>query len=513
MQVRIALASRWSFALVALLAGCGGTKPGGDVVPATLQGHSAAERSLATPLIVLRANSSGPTVAGDAYGASLDTWFDFTQPFVNPSLKAAGPHLVRFPGGSESDAYHWEHGGTLCDNQGYITANGTFDNLMRRVAAPLHVDVAITLNYGSNLACNAGGEPSEAGAWVAYARSHGFNVPFWTVGNEVYGSWEYDLHAHAHDPTTYAAAVRTGYYPAVKKANPRALVGVVVDLPSDHAWNDVVLRKAAPFDFVELHYYPEYVNDDDAFLLGSAVDAFAADLSGLRREMDAAGVGKNTPIYLGEYNADAGTEGKQSVSIVNGLFLGQMLGTLLEAGAPMATWWVANGSCDVAGGDYSKSLYGWQHFGSEALLSDGLPDPYDGCANTPTIPGGTPFPTARVMALFAASIPPGSSVRQVTVSPSSLSPSVRAYGYALAGGGFAYALFNNTLKPVAIRTSVRGSAKKEYAGSLATYGAAQYDRSRRNQWIGPVTQNLGTVSAGSIDLTLPRYSVSVLLLR
>ena len=65
------------------------------------------------------------------------------------------------------------------------------------------------------------------------------------------------------------------------------------------------------------------------------------------------------PIYLGEFNNDAGNEGKQSVSIVNGLFLGQMLGTLMKAGVPMATCWLAYGSCDESG-DFSKKLYGWQ---------------------------------------------------------------------------------------------------------------------------------------------------------
>ena len=116
---------------------------------------------------------------------------------------------------------------------GYITPGATFDHLDDDLSAPLHIDVAITLNYGSNRACNGGGEPSEAAAWVAEAKSHGYRAEYWTVGNEVYGSWEYDLHPHPHDPATYSNAVRTGYYPAVKKANPQAKLGVVVDTPND----------------------------------------------------------------------------------------------------------------------------------------------------------------------------------------------------------------------------------------------------------------------------------------
>jgi hypothetical protein len=468
---------------------------------------SGAAVSMQVPVIDLNARSGGPAVAPDIYGASIVTWYDFRQSFVNPSLRKSGIKLVRFPGGSESDAYHWEDGGSLCNNMGYITPEATFDHLMADLSAPLDIDVAITLNYGSNRACDAGGEPSEAAAWVGAAKSHA-RAEYWTVGNEVYGSWEYDLHVKPHDPVTYSNAVRTGYYPAVKKANPQAKLGVVVDTPNDRAWNDVVLRKAQPFDFVELHYYPQYNVDSDSFLLGPAIDNFAGDLVGLRKQMNAAGVAKSVPIYLGEFNNDAGSEGKQSVSIVNGLFLGQMLGTLLDAGVPMATWWLAYGSCDETG-DYSKKLYGWQHFGSEGLFSDGLPNSYEGCANTPKIPGGTPFPTARVMALFAAEVPAGSKVRSVNV-PGSLSSDVRAYGFAQTNG-YAFVLFNNTLKAIAIDARLSGSGKTSFTATLTGYGKTQYDKSKENHWIGPVRKSLGTVGT-TVPLTLPAYSISVLTL-
>lgn len=137
----------------------------------------------------VNARSSGPAVAPDIYGASIVTWYDFRQSFVNPSLRKSAIKLVRFPGGSESDAYHWEDGGSLCNNMGYITPGATFDHLMADLSAPLDIAVAITLNYGSNRACDGGGEPSEAAAWVAAAKSHAHRAEYWTVGNEVYGSW------------------------------------------------------------------------------------------------------------------------------------------------------------------------------------------------------------------------------------------------------------------------------------------------------------------------------------
>jgi hypothetical protein len=486
--------------------GCGGNR---TIPPAAQIETTPLAANAATPVIVLDARSRGPAVSSDLYGASLDTWYDFRQSFVNPSLLKTGIHLVRFPGGSESDVYHWENGGSLCFDDGYITPGADFDNLMKRVAGPLSLDIAVTLNYGTNRACNAGGQPSEAAAWVAHAKSRGYRVSLWTVGNEVYGSWERDLHGHPHDPHTYSDAVRTGYYPLIKKADPGADVGIVVDTPNDRSWNDVVLREAQPFDFVELHYYPEYNKDSDRFLLGPAIDNFARDLSGLRDEMTHAGLSSSVPIYLGEYNNDAGNEGKQSVSIVNGLFVGQMLETLANAGVPMSTFWLAYGSCDETG-DYSKKLFGWQHFGTEALFSDGLPNPYEGCASTPKIPGGTRFPAARVMAVMAGGVPAGSLVRSVKV-PRSLRGIVRAYGFA-QGSGYAFAVFNNTLAAVGVEARIEHAGKSGFTAALTTYGKTQYDKSKNNDWIGPVKRDLGSVGT-TVRLTLPAYSISVLSLK
>ncbi|MBV8197117.1 MAG: hypothetical protein JO263_03200 [Candidatus Eremiobacteraeota bacterium] len=496
------------FATLCLIAaGCVANQ---TVTPASTQPalSQSARRGGTSPTIALDTRSNGPTVAADIYGANLTVGYDFTQSYVNPSLQEAGIHLARFPGGSLSDVYHWENGGTLCPHKGsHIAPNATFDNYITRVAGPLQLDVEVTLNYGSNQDCNGGGDPNEAAAWAAYALKHGYHVSHWTVGNEVYGSWEYDLHAKPHDPTTYSNAVRTGYYPAMKKADPNAKVGVVVDNPLDKAWNTVVLKDAQPFDFVELHFYPEYQRESDSQLLGQDVADLANELANLRAQMTAAGVPQSVPIYLGEYNNTAGQEGKQSVSIVNGLFLGQVIGTLANAGVPMATWWLAYGGCGEQG-DFSKQLYGWQIFGSEGLVSPGIPQ--TGCNNAPTVPAGTPFPTARVMGLFSADVPGGSQVRTTNV-PSKLGSSVRAYGFA-EGGGYAFVVFNNTLSSINVQAQLQHASRSKFTAALDTYGRTQYDASKQNQWVGPTHQSLGTVGT-TMPLTLPAYGVSLLLLK
>jgi hypothetical protein len=171
----------------------------------------------------------------------------------------------------------------------------------------------------------------------------------------------------------------------------------------------------------------------------------------------------------------------------------------------MATFWLAYGSCDEDG-DYSKKLYGWQHFGTEALFSDDLPSAYESCANAPKIPGGTFFPTARVMALLAHDVPAGSQVRAVSV-PRSLHDAVRAYGFA-QGGGYALAIFNNTLSTIAVRARVANGRRSAFTATLWIYGKTQYDASKEDRWVGPIERNLGGVGT-TVPLTLSAYSVSL----
>lgn len=91
---------------------------------------------------------------------NLANWFDITQTGIASALQNAGVKAVRWPGGSASDNFHWETN-TECEG-GYVNANSTFQNFLKDVVVPADVDAAVTVNYGSNAACNAGGDPAEA---------------------------------------------------------------------------------------------------------------------------------------------------------------------------------------------------------------------------------------------------------------------------------------------------------------------------------------------------------------
>jgi hypothetical protein len=464
-------------------------------------------RAAAGPIVV-DASASGATISKDVLGANMAFWYDITQSGLAPEFTHAGMHLVRWPGGSASDTYHWQTH-TLC-NGGYANPNSTFDNFMKDVAKPAKLAVSITLNYGSNAACNAGGDPNEAAGWVDYANNtRHYGVKYWTVGNENYGSWEYDLHSKPHDATTYANAVATGFYPAIKAKDPMAQVGVVLQPNWSPPWDPTVLT-AAKFDFVELHFYAQAPGQEsDTYLVSKAPQALAAFVAAAQSEMQAAGVPASVPIYVGELGSVYSNPGKQTTSITQALYAGQVIADLMEAGVPRATWWLGNGGCsDSSSGNFSPTLYGWQNFGGYMVFSDGVPE--YGCPNATPVPLGTLLPTARAYQVLAAFGHDGERMLRATV-PGSL-PQVRAYGATL-GGGYATLLFNlSKTNQAAVTVQIAHPAKTSFIAAQTTYDKRIYDASKNNRWLGPTTKSLGTVGS-SFAVTLPPWSMSAVALR
>ncbi|MEO6990336.1 MAG: hypothetical protein ABI346_03790 [Candidatus Baltobacteraceae bacterium] len=460
------------------------------------------------PPIVVDAAVRGPTISQDVRGANMAVWFDVTQPGIANEFTGSALHLVRWPGGSDSDAYHWQTH-SLCGG-GYDNPNSTFDNFVADVVRPAHLDVAVTVNYGSNAACNGGGDPNEAAAWVDHANNQQHDaIERWTVGNEVYGSWEYDLHAKPHDAATYAQAVASGYYPAIKAKDPNARVGVVVEPGWNPPWDPIVLTQAK-YDFVEYHYYAQSPGQEgDAYLLQKAPQALSAAVAALQAEMKQYDVPTSVPIYLGEIGSVYSNPGKQTSSITQALFAGMVIGELAKSGVPMATWWLGNGGCsDASSGNFSPTLYGWQNFGGYMIFSDGIPE--YGCPNATPVPLGTPLPTARAYQVAVAYAQDGERTLATTVPhPLSL---VRAYG-ATQGSGYTVMLFNlQSEKSIAVTVQVAHAKKSSYSATEMFYDRHIYDASKNNVWLPVVTKSLGTVQP-TFNLTLAPWSMTVVVLR
>src|SRR4029450_10313267 len=177
-------------------------------------------------------------------------------PATSDLLKAAGVGMLRYPGGSYADIYHWrDHTAP----GGYVAPGTDFDTFMasvRRIGA----QPMIIANYGT-------GTPEEAADWVRYANiTKGYDATYWTIGNENYGNGHYGAAwegAHHDDksPVAYAESV-VAYAEAMKAVDPDIKVGAVLTMPGNWpdglvgagaqgTWNQTVLARAgAAIDFV-----------------------------------------------------------------------------------------------------------------------------------------------------------------------------------------------------------------------------------------------------------------------
>ena len=447
----------------------------------------------------------GPPVTDQLLGMNMAAWYDPTTPAVVPAFQAAGIKALRWPGGSWSDDYHWTNN-TLCN--GTPNSNATYPQFVNDLALAGSFDVALTADYGTNSTCNGPGDPAEAAAWVADSLKLGLTVSHMTVGNEEYGSWETDMHPKPNDGPTYAAATAgaTGYYAQIKAASPNTLVGVSVSPGSPAAWDPAVLSGAKGFyDFVELHYYPQAPGaESDAYLVQQAAQGLTTTINQLKAELATAGAA-NTPIYVGEIGSVYTNPGKQSMSITQGLYAGQMLGEMMNDGVVRSTWWIGFGNCNGTAGNISSSLYGWQSFGGYNIFADGPTD--TGCAGAGPI--GTMSPTARAFQLFSNIAVNGENALTATVAGETTD--VVAYA-ATHSGGTALFVFNRnqtTPEPVTISLSGTNSSK---GVTVITYSKAIYDQSQNNVWAPPTTTTMGAQSL-PLTLTLDPWSMNVVLIQ
>lgn len=506
---------------LASLAGCTAATDGAltTTVASQLTSHDSG-RHLPAGDVVVDVTKPVAKISSDAIGINLGVWYSVRARHLPAEIASLRPRILRWPGGSTADAYHWQHH-TQCDTQtnrpGPADARAsTFENFMRDIVIPGHYAVAITVNYGSNETCTGGGRPREAAAWVAYARRNGFAryIQYWTVGNEAFGSWEYDLHAHPHDPQVYAHAMAgpKGFYASMKAADPHAQVGVIVtgERGSGAHWDRTVLAKA-PYDFVELHAYAQNPgHEGDRDLLDRGPARLGAAIATVRRELAAAGR-PTTPILLGEFNSVAYAPGKQTVSIVNALYTGLAFGEVLQAGVKSAIWWFGVGGTENCQNNNSRALYGWQHFGGYDLVAADTRHHWNGCGKGPVVPDGALFPSGDAFRLVSRFVGHGGRMLAVTVSLSL--PEVRAYADVLGPGHYAVMLFNlNETTPYRVTLALSNAKRHVFRATAHVYDKRLYDASRHNIWLQPVTASLGTVHPPWV-VTLAPWSLTVLTLK
>jgi hypothetical protein len=480
--------------------------------PARLPLASDSEKTDAERLIVpaasvavsVDATTTVRTVDSRISGINAAVWDStFESRTTITHLESIGARLLRFPGGSLSDEYHWKTNTTLANTWTWATSFDDFASIATTVGS----DAIITVNYGT-------GTADEAASWVEYSNiTKGYGFKYWEIGNENYGTWETDSHAVKNDPYTYANEAKN-YITRMKAADPTIKVGVVVTTGEDsytnnrnhpatnprtgavhNGWTPVLLETLESLntfpDFAIYHRYEQNPpNESDAGLLQSAA-TWKNDAADLRRQLtDYLGsAGNNIEIVCTENNSVSFDPGKQSTSLVNGLFLADTVGSILQTEFNMFVWWdMGNGY--VLGKNNSPGLYGWRNYGDYGITS---------------VDDET-YPTYHVYKLLSHFAAAGDTV----IDARSQSALLAAYATKRVDGRLSLMLINKSPdQEITAQIGVAGFTPSSSAVVYA-YGKPQDEAARTLNGSPDITQTVFTSASNSFDYTMAPYSVAVI---
>ena len=224
--------------------------------------------------------------------------------------------------------------------------------------------------------------------FLRISRAAPLGFKYWEIGNECHGLWETDINAVPHDPYTYGTRARD-YLNLMKAVDSTIKIGVVVTPgegsysnnanhyainpragTANYGWTPVLLATLKNLgvtpDFAIHHRYAEWTDsnnprgsDSDAFLLQRSTQ-WALDATDLRQQLTDyfSPAGTNVELVCTENNRDSGAQGKQSTSLVNGLYHADSLGQLMQTEFNGLIWWDLRNGTD-ASGCFDSTLYGW----------------------------------------------------------------------------------------------------------------------------------------------------------
>jgi hypothetical protein len=438
-----------------------------------------------TITVTVNARAGLETVSDGAIGVNHAIWdSQLGTPAVADLMRGAGVRMMRYPGGSYADIYHWrDHTAP----GGYVAPDTDFDHFMAGVrragAQPM-----VIANYGT-------GTAQEAADWVRYANiEKGYGVKHWEIGNENYGNghygsaWEADNHADK-SPVEYANHVKQ-YAQAMKAVDPTIKIGAVLTTPGNWpdgivaagdagTWNEVVLTIAGPFvDFVILHWYPGGGNGAEAL----SRTAHIGDMTWLVRQQIARYAQRELGIAMTEINTGYGMNTQPGA-----LFAADAYATLMEQGFFSIDWWNVHNGITAA-----STVEGQPDYADFGLLSSGgcLPD---GGACEP--PLNTPFAPYHALAMTSKFVKPGDQLLRAGASD----PLVKVHAARRANGDLTVLLINQdpaVAKPVSL----------QYAGYTPAAGAQVHT------FAGGDTA-IATTTGSATSLTLRPYSLTTLILR
>ncbi|MFO0958282.1 MAG: cellulose binding domain-containing protein [Isosphaeraceae bacterium] len=480
-------------------------------------------------------------------------------------VQDAGLTLFRFPGGSSSDEYHFAdppryNGFNTAPNfakliesiggKGMVTLNYGTGSPQEAAAFLAYLNGSTTnatvlglgpkWNDSSQSWANA--DWKTAGYWAGLraatplAQDDGLNflrighpAPFgfhyYEIGNEVYGSWETDHHGQGgvggapHDPATYVTYAKQ-FATYASAIDPSISIGIATGSPGqENNWTRNVLTIGAQQGFVpgflsDHHYMQAPGQENDATLLLNTSSGtgtqdptnpmnWTARATAYRQLLQQAlgSSASNVELLATEFNSVYAGPGKQTTSLVNGLFIADSLGSLLNASYDGANVWGLRNSFET-GNNNSSNLYGWRLGGDYGLLGD----PNYGA---PASGAYTPYPGYFAEQLVARMVHPGDTVIRAT----SDDPNLAVYSVKQANGHIDLLVINKSASSSITGTfQINGVAPGTQAQAWQYGKAEDTAQSQTTDGHSSLTSFLAslTPSGNGFSYAFPSYSMTLL---
>jgi hypothetical protein len=479
-------------------------------------------------------------------------------------VQTAGLTMFRFPGGSSSDTWHFNapptYGGegtvasfaqfiASVSGEGMVTLNYGTGSPQEAAAFLAYLNAGAsdptpigngqewnsttstwvqvnwqTAGYWASLRAATPITPNDGLNFLRIGRAAPFAFHYFEVGNEEYGSWETDKHGSGgdtgkpHDPATYVAfAKQFAAYAA--QIDPTISIGEDTGSVSyDSNWTPNVLTQDASQGFIpgflSDHVYVQAPgSESDTNLLFNTVTSPTAGGSGspydwavrapAYRSLLNSKLGANASkveLLATEINSVYSNPGKQTTSLVNGLFVADSLGVLLTTEYDGGDVWdLRNGWSP--GNNNSPSLYGWRLGGDYGILG--------GSGTAPSTSTYVPYPTYFAEQLLSKMVHGGDMVVQASSNDSNLN----VFAVQEANGHLDLLVINkSSISSLPAQFQIANFTPSIQA-QLWQYGetqdTAQSQTTDGHSALASSTAYL-TASGSSYSYTFPAYSMSVL---
>ncbi|MCP5548889.1 MAG: hypothetical protein H7A50_16120 [Akkermansiaceae bacterium] len=344
-------------------------------------GMSALVSATAAPTrVAVDPSATGRTISLDRLlGGNVALWYrdsDLRAPEMAAHLDAWKPGLLRLPGGSWSDEIYWNGNGVrkgnsfdrskLADGRWQVDFSGYAPGFrIKSVTGALsdfhgHTDVKALHEFVRDrgaealVTVNAGtGTPEMAAEWARWAKTEGYKVAGWEIGNELDGEWElghFGTDGKPVDADEYARRF-VAFSKAIKAIDPQAKVGGPACSNDQLPFVETLIREAGDsLDFVTFHTYPvlggrrteaeRFAQADDVAIAVKKIRGWLERYQSQRADQ--------VKIGITEWHKQV-METRPTVDLSSGLWACLFIGAMAESGVDFANLWDMFSTTDAGG--------------------------------------------------------------------------------------------------------------------------------------------------------------------